>query len=97
MLALLAVTARSRLLPVSPGIIAGIVGGACGGTGGSCLDLFPRPREKVRAEFRKNPGRAEGGGGTGMSLNVCTFLSDLASIEDGFVEMLSRVEDAPLS
>jgi hypothetical protein len=61
------------------------------------------PKENVLAGFRRKPGRADVGGGTGISLKGLdpapgTFLSDLVSIDEGFVEeVLRRVEDAALS
>jgi hypothetical protein len=58
---------------------------------------MPTPREKVRAEFRRKPGRAEGCGGTGMSLNACTLRSERVSMEDGLVDVLRRVDEAALS
>lgn len=69
-LALLAVAARLLISGRSPGIIAEADEGAGDEPGVALLDdlSLTSPREKVRAEFRRNPGRAEGGGGTGISL-----------------------------
>ena len=64
----------------------------------SLLDRKPIPSEKVRAEFRRKPGLAEGAGGAGMSLyRLCTLRSDRASTEDGLVDTLSREDEAALS
>lgn len=97
-LALLAVMAR----PLGSFVLAGCTAGAGDAAGeencGSLEDLMPTPKEKVRAEFRRNPGLADGGGGTGMSLKAAwTLLSDRLSIDEGVVEVLNRVEDALLS
>ncbi len=98
MLALLAVMAR----PLESLVLAGCIAGAGDTDGeqycGSFEDLMPTPNEKVRAEFRRKPGLADGGGGTGMSLKLAwTFLSDRLSTDEGVVEVLNRIEDAPLS
>ena len=65
-------------------------------TCGSFADLIPIPRENVRAELRRKPGLADGGGGTGISLKVCTFRSERESRDDGVVEVLSRADEAAL-
>lgn len=63
---------------------------------------IPMPEENVLAGLRRKPDLAEGGG-TGISLNgllpaLCTFLSDLVSTDEGFVDdVLSRAEEAALS
>ena len=98
MLALLAVMAR----PLGSLELGGCIAGAGVTDGeeycGSFADLMPTPKEKVRAEFRRKPGLADGGGGTGISLKTAwTFRSDRLSIDEGVVEVLSRVEDALLS
>jgi hypothetical protein len=60
------------------------------------------PNESDRGGLRRKPGLVVAGGGTGISLYglefaFCRFLSDLVSIEEGFVEEeLSRAEDAAL-
>ena len=69
-LALLAVAARLLISGRLLGSIAEAEEGADGEPGVALLnDLsLTSPMEKVRAEFRRKPGRAEGGGGTGISL-----------------------------
>lgn len=97
MLALLAVAARPRGSRGSGGR-GGPPGDCAGVVSGVALDLSPIPNEKVLAEFLRNPGLADCGGGTGMSLYcACTLRSDLASIDEGFVDTLKRDEDAALS
>jgi hypothetical protein len=60
------------------------------------------PKENVRGGLRRKPCRADVGG-TGISFRGLdpdprTFLSDLASMEEGLVEdMLRRAEEAALS
>ncbi|OAL23174.1 hypothetical protein AYO20_11042 [Fonsecaea nubica] len=65
---------------------------------------FTSPKENVLVGLRRKPGLVETGGGAGMSLNGLdpappwTFLSDLVSTEEGFVdEVLRRADDAALS
>ncbi|OAG34154.1 hypothetical protein AYO21_11686 [Fonsecaea monophora] len=66
---------------------------------------FTSPKENVLVGLRRKPGLVEtGGGGAGISLNGLdpappwTFLSDLVSTEEGFVdEVLRRADDAALS
>jgi hypothetical protein len=90
-LAVLAVTARSLLLWMSGGRPPGEEAGD---------DLLAIPKEKVREESRRNPGLADDGGGTGISLYaLCPLaLSERVSIDEGLVEeVLRRAEEAALS
>jgi hypothetical protein len=67
--AVLALLAVKALLLES--VFAGWIAGAGEAVGECCCsldDLMPTPKEKVRAELRRKPGLAEGGGGTGISL-----------------------------
>jgi hypothetical protein len=94
-LALLAVMARLRVLS-KEGCIAGTGGRSGVEVTESFDDFIPIPREKVRAELRRNPGRAEAGGGAGTSLIGGIMRSDRESRDEGLVEVLSLVEDAAL-
>lgn len=58
-LAVLVVKFRSLLVLLTGGSLPGEVTGD---------DFLPTPKEKVREESRRKPGRAEAGGGAGMSL-----------------------------
>ena len=97
MLALLAVAARP-LASTGSGGSAGPPGESATGEAGTSLDLRPIPNENVRAELRRKPGLAEGGGGTGISLYcACTLRSERASMDEGLVETLRREDEAALS
>lgn len=97
MLALLAVAARP-LASTGIGGSAGPPGEFATGEAVASLGFRPIPRENVRAELRRKPGLAEGGGGTGISLYcACTLRSERASIDEGFVETLKREDEAALS
>ena len=94
-LAVLSVTVLFLLLSIRGG------SPPSGDDGDSRLPLGPN--DHVLAGLRRKPDLADGGGGTGISLKglipaPCTFLSDLVSTEEGFVEdVLSRAEEAALS